>query len=146
MKDLWLLLVLAGTALGCGAQESRPTVQDDAEVINRMPDQPMNHSDEADTTSRKPIADEDLNRIERKLRIRLPRSYREFMLTRSSELLGYTYPLRGKTEYWFDWEFFGFDVDRLVSENLGQREPDMAAGHAFRLVEGLLLLRQQRRG
>jgi hypothetical protein len=74
---------------------------------------------------------QDLDRIEQELQIKLPAEYREFMLTRSAELLKYTYPLRGETRWWFDSYFFAFDIKRLISENADQRQPDMAAGDTF---------------
>ena len=92
----------------------------------------MNSSIEGDLNiSAKPFTTEDLDRIEHELQIKLPGAYRKFMLARSKELLGYTYPLRGEPELLFDWDFFGFNVDRLISENTGQRRPDMAAGATF---------------
>src|SRR5688500_9119892 len=63
----------------------------------------------AESDEPEPTTAEDLDRIERELQIKLPTPYREFMLERSKELLRYTYPLRGETEYWFDSEFFGFN-------------------------------------
>jgi hypothetical protein len=85
----------------------------------------------AHPTIAKEFTTQELDRIERELKVKLPKTYRQFMLARSKELLGYIYPLRGQTEVWFDSELFGLDVDHLISENTGQRRPDMAAGDAF---------------
>ena len=76
------------------------------------------------------ITEEDLDRIETELKIKLPAEYRQFMPPRREKILSYTYPLRGETRFWLDSDFF-LDADRLISENLGQREADGAAADSF---------------
>jgi hypothetical protein len=127
---LWLWLAACCpsiVAVGCQSATLPPAVPQAEQTAS------TEIADQASTANAgaRPTTAEDLARIERELQIKLPVAYREFMLTRSKELLGYTYPLRGETELWFDSEFFGFNVDRLLSENEGQRSPGMAAGDAF---------------
>jgi hypothetical protein len=132
VRRLILLVILIFTG-GCDARDPTPVVQSDAKPAEGLPpDHPANAPiEEKDIPAARPMTNEDLNRIERELEIKLPSHYGQFMVARSQELLGHTYPLRGQTELWFDSEFFGFSIDRLLSENIGQRRPDMAAGAGF---------------
>lgn len=123
----WLCVVVVVVS-GCGERTAPPAAP--ARTTKAVPPETPK-AEESDQAPGRPLQAEDLERLERELKIQLPTTYREFTLKRSGELLGYTYPLRGETRLWFDSLLFGFDVDRMISENTSQREPEWAAAEAF---------------
>jgi hypothetical protein len=129
-RQLALLLVVS--LAGCQTrQEASSPDESSPQPIAAAEEQPA--SDGAAKQIKNPavgITSQDLDRIEAALKIKLPAEYRRFMPARSEEIAGYTYTLRGETELWLDDNFF-LDADRLISENLGQRDPGWAAAEAF---------------
>lgn len=76
------------------------------------------------------MTDADLNRIEAKLRITLPASYRKLMGTRAEELKGLTHEIRGKTYGWFDYLLF-LSAKQVIDVNLAERKTISATEEAF---------------
>jgi hypothetical protein len=65
---------------------------------------------------------DDLNRIESELGVKLSASYRNLMLTRSDELNNLTHEVAGETRRYFE-DLLFLDVDVLISTNLYVRNP-----------------------
>lgn len=132
-RSRFLLLLLSIAVSGCQAGQQEPVADPEGNSARSgQRDNSQNGPAEVDTrVPGQTFKNEDLDRIEHELQIKLPTTYRRFMLTRGKELIAYTFQLRGQTELWFDSEFFAFNSDRLISENIDQRSPEMAAGAAF---------------
>jgi hypothetical protein len=76
------------------------------------------------------VTESDLNRIEKRLGITLPKAYRELMRTRAEELKGLTHQIRGETYRWFD-ELLYLGADEVIEVNLSERQPDAGTEEAF---------------
>ena len=76
------------------------------------------------------MTDADLNRIEARLGIALPTVYRELMRTRAEELRGLTHEIQGVTYGWFD-DLLYLDANRVIDDNLSERQPDAGTEYAF---------------
>jgi|GEM_PF-7044881 len=122
IRTTFVVLLLVGVA-GCGqSSEPHPLILESDKV---------GVDPETAPESKTAMTNEDLDRIEHSLKLQLPAEYRRLVLARGSELSGYTYTLRGQAESWIEYDFFDLKSARIISENLGQRSPSMAAGHSF---------------
>jgi uncharacterized protein (TIGR02996 family) len=76
------------------------------------------------------VSDDELDRIERELAIRLPAAYRVVMAAKGGEFRALTYRLDGR-----DMSYFGDDLwlnpDEVISSNKAEREPGMGTSYAF---------------
>src|SRR5688572_11647181 len=119
-RDFWLFMGLV-VVLASGCQPRQPKAPQQVQPSLTTTAEPVARAGEpAANAPRLGITQQDLDRIEAKLKIRLPAEFRQFMPARREEILSYTFPLRGETNHFLDHEFF-LDADRLISENLQQR-------------------------
>jgi hypothetical protein len=76
------------------------------------------------------VTDADLNQIEARLGITLPKAYQELMRTRAGELKSLTHEFNGETLRWFD-NMLWLDADEIIEVNLAERQWDADTEDAF---------------